>query len=63
MEVLKIEEQDDGSAIVTFNMSEEENNFLVEYAIVDILKKQIERCENEHRSDRDGGEVCSEKTS
>ncbi len=43
MDVLKIEEQDDGSAIVTLNMTEEENNILVEYAVVDILKKQIEK--------------------
>ena len=41
MEVLSIEEQEDGSAIVELSMSDEENNFLVEYAVVDILKKEI----------------------
>ena len=47
MEVLSIEEQEDGSAILTLNMTEEENRLLVEHAVVDILGKQIERIENE----------------
>lgn len=48
MEVLSIEDQDDGSAIVTLNMSEEENNFLVQHAVIDILQKQIERKKDEN---------------
>jgi len=36
-------------------MTEEENNMLVEYAVVNILKDQFERMENEHRSNRDNG--------
>ena len=47
MDVLSIEEQEDGSAILTLNMTEEENRLLVEHAVVDILGKQIERIENE----------------
>jgi len=63
MEVTSIEEQEDGSAIVELKMSQEENNFLVEYAVVDILKKQIERCKDEHRASRNNGEIQSEETS
>jgi retron-type reverse transcriptase len=50
MDVLSVEEQEDGSAIVTLDMTELENNMLVEYAVVDILRKQIERIDNEHGS-------------
>ena len=46
MEVLDIKEQEDGSAIVEIVVTEEENQFFVEYAILNILKKQIERIEN-----------------
>ena len=46
MEVLDIQDQSDGSAILTFDMSEEENILLVEYAVIDILKKQISQYEN-----------------
>ena len=47
MEVLSIEEQKDGSAIITLSMTQEENRLLVQHAVVDILGKQIERMENE----------------
>jgi hypothetical protein len=47
MKVLKITDQDDGSAIVDLELSEQENNFFLEYAIVDILRKQIKRMEGE----------------
>lgn len=59
MEVLKVTDQEDGSAIIELEMSDEENNILVEYAVVDILKKQIKREEklNEHRSDGSGEQV------
>jgi hypothetical protein len=46
MKVLKITDQPDGSAIIEIEMSDEENNFFVEYAVVDILKKQLERIKN-----------------
>ncbi len=50
MDVLSIEEQKDGSAIVTLNMTQQENDMLVEYAVIDILRKAIERHENEQGS-------------
>ena len=48
MEVLSVKEQPDGSAIVELSMTEEENNILVEHAVIDILKKQIKLAEEEH---------------
>jgi hypothetical protein len=55
MEVLSIKEQPDGSALVELSMTEEENNILVEHAILDILKKQIASAEekDEQGADRD----------
>jgi len=47
MEVVSIEEQEDGSAIVTLNMTDEENNMLVGFAVNTILKDQIEKMEKE----------------
>lgn len=52
MEVINIEEQEDGSAIVTFNMTEEENNMLVGFAVNTILKEQIEKMEKEQKNER-----------
>jgi len=46
MEVLSIEEQKNGSAIITLSITQEENNMLVQYSVVDILQKQIEREKN-----------------
>lgn len=43
MEVISITDQEDGSAIVELNMTEAENNMLIEYAVVDILRKQMEK--------------------
>lgn len=43
MRVTDFIEQEDGSAIVTFETTPEENQFLIGYAILDILKKRIER--------------------
>lgn len=63
MEVLSIKDQEDGSAIVELNMTEEENNFLLQYAIVDILKKQIEREKHEYGTGGNNGEIQSEETS
>jgi hypothetical protein len=62
MDVLSVEEQEDGSAIVTLNMTQKENDILVEHAVIDILKKQIERMDNEHRTDRNNGGVQSDET-
>lgn len=57
MKVLSIEDQEDGSAIVELEMSQKENNFFVEYAVIDILRKQIERMDYEH------GKVQSDEAS
>ena len=42
MKVLKITNQPDGSAILDLEISEEENKLLIQYAVVNILKEQIE---------------------
>ena len=47
MDVLNIEEQEDGSAIVTVAMTESEQKFLLEYAITNILREEIERMEKD----------------
>lgn len=49
MEVISIEEQEDGSALVTLNMTEEENNMLVGFAVNTILKERIEAMEKEKK--------------
>jgi hypothetical protein len=54
MEVLSIKEQPDGSAIIELSMTEEENNLLVEYAVIDILKKEIKRAEEQNEQGANG---------
>ena len=46
MKVLEIKELEDGGAIVKLEITEEENNFLVGYAVNNILKESIEELEN-----------------
>ena len=46
IKVIKFEEQENGSAIVELEMDEETKGKLIEYAIVDLLRKMIEREEN-----------------
>ena len=53
MEVISIEEQEDGSALVTLNMTEEENNMLVGFAVNTILKEQIKKMEKENKKMRE----------
>lgn len=43
MEILKITENPDGSAILDLEISKEENNMLIQYAVINILKKQIDK--------------------
>ncbi len=63
MDVLKIEEQEDGSAIITLNMTQKENDMLVEHAVIDILKKQIERMDNKNKKECfDCGEEVNNET-
>jgi hypothetical protein len=47
MKVIDVVEQEDGSAIVNIDMTEQEINWFVEYAVNDILRKQVERMKNE----------------
>lgn len=49
MEVTKIIENEDGSATLDLDLTEEEINIFVEYAVVDILKKYIEKCEQDSK--------------
>jgi hypothetical protein len=48
MEVVDIIDNEDGSSTVTIDMTEEEQQFFIEYAVVDILKKAIEREKHEN---------------
>ena len=48
MEILKFIENDDGSATVNIEISEEENNLLIQYAITNILKEEIEKAQECH---------------
>lgn len=47
MEVLDITENRDGSIFMVMEISKEENRSLLEYAITNILKEEIERHEKE----------------
>lgn len=47
MNVLKITDQPDGSAIIELEMTEEEHEMLLSYAVTNLLKEHIERMENE----------------
>jgi len=42
MKILKVHEPKDGFCTMECEFTEDEINFFVEYAVVDILKKQIE---------------------
>ena len=45
MEVLKITEQDDGSAIIELDMTDEEKQFVLDIGFQTILKEGIKRIE------------------
>ena len=47
MEILKITDQDDGSCVMDCEFTEKEVEFFLNHAVNDILRKQIERMENE----------------
>ena len=49
MEVTKITENEDGSATLDLDLTEEEVNIFVEYAVVDILKKHINKMEEDDK--------------
>ena len=46
MDVIDFKENEDGSATVTLNMTEEEQKFLLEYAIKKILEEEINKDEH-----------------
>ena len=52
MDVLSVTDQPDGSAALEVTMTEEENNILIQYAVADILQKQIERMKDEKYDER-----------
>lgn len=47
MNVLKIEDQEDGSAIIEMEMSETERDFLIEFGFNEMLKKVVKGFEDE----------------
>jgi hypothetical protein len=49
MEILNVEEVDNGSNIIEFSLTEEERNIFISYAINDILRKQVEKAEKEYK--------------
>jgi hypothetical protein len=54
MKILKItEESEKGLCTMECEFTEEEVSFFIGYAVNDILKKQIERMENELRTNED----------
>ena len=52
MEVIEIIENDDGSATVTFDMSNKEQQQLIEYAVVHLLEDYIKKGEKSVKSKR-----------
>lgn len=47
MKIIDFQEQEDGSAIMQIEITKEENQFYIQYALTNILKEQIEREKNE----------------
>jgi len=43
MDVLSVTDQEDGSAIVELSMTEQEQNWLIQHAVTDLLQKAIAR--------------------
>jgi len=43
MEIIEFNEKEDGSAEIVVNFTEEEVKFLLNYAVNDILRKQMEK--------------------
>ena len=54
MKILKVtEDPEESVCIMECEFTEEEVSFFIEYAVNDILKKQIERMQNELRTNGD----------
>ena len=45
MEILSFEEQTDGSGLMMLNLKEEEIEYLIGYAVKDLLKKKLKELE------------------
>ena len=43
MEIIELIEKEDGSAEIIASFTEEEVDFLVNYAVMDILRKELEK--------------------
>ena len=43
MEVLKVTDNEDGSATLEVELTEEEQHVLIEYAVNDILRRHVEK--------------------
>lgn len=52
MEVIDIKEMEDGSAEITLEMSKEENDMLIGFAVNEILKKSIKELEKEYKNEK-----------
>ena len=52
MKVVRIKERKDGSADVTIELSKKEENKLLKYALLDIIKKGIKKKINEKMVNR-----------
>jgi len=48
MKIVEIKDQPDGSAIVEVDMTEAEQNMLIEIGFLQVLREGIERIEKEH---------------
>ncbi len=53
MKILKVHEPKDGFCTMECDFTEDEVSFFVEYAVNDILKKQIERMEHDFKPSGD----------
>jgi len=62
MDVLKVEEQEDGSAIMTVSLTGIEQDLLLKYAITNIFRDEMERTKNEQRTVGNIGKLQSEET-
>lgn len=61
MDILSVKDQEDGSCIMECSFSEKEVDFFLNYAVNDILRKQIERMNDENRSGGNNREVQSDE--
>jgi RNA polymerase-binding transcription factor DksA len=60
MDILSVKDQDDGSCIMECSFSEKEVDLLLNYAVNDILRKQIKIMKNEKECFDCGEEINSE---